>query len=221
MNYDTPSLRQNQSPIVENSVISPQAERTYRILVRLILTNGGALQWAKERVAAYCQLALGTYQDHRRELERAGKIIIGRKRRPGCRFQEFNIIHLPTKTKKIYQVLEIQQGIKDLTTNTNTKAPRVTARVTEPVKSYVRLRWEHHREHNHPPAMRALYERNGALMDENRGLRHHVRCSGGLESPEEREARLEAIRAGDRQRAECEARDRKWEAAYDAKWGIR
>lgn len=37
--------------------------------------------------------------------------------------------------------------------------------------SYHRLKWEHNRFHNHPPAMRELYERNGALMAENRRLR--------------------------------------------------
>lgn len=43
------------------------------------------------------------------------------------------------------------------------------------IKSYARLRWEHNRFLNHPPAMRELYDRNGALMAENRRLRDSKR----------------------------------------------
>lgn len=46
--------------------------------------------------------------------------------------------------------------------------------------SYHRLKWEHNRFRNHPPAMRELYERNGSLMAENRLLRDSKRIRNAM-----------------------------------------
>jgi hypothetical protein len=230
MQDSTPSLRPNQSKTCEKIVVAftivpdsigdhkltAGAERTYRKMKRLIETApGGALDWAVGRIIAYLRLPRGTFQDHRRELERAGLWRIERRRRQGCRMNESNIVRLAAPIKAIVTGgLKNQQQVKNI--NTKTTTPRASAPVTPP-RSYARLRWEHQRAQNHPPAMRALYERNGALMDELR--RRRVRCTVS-EAPEERQARLQAVQESDRIALEYEAMWKKKQDAYFEKLGV-
>lgn len=194
MHDSTPNLRPNQSQscekrqdqftIVPQSIddfgLSAGATRTYRRMKRLIETApGGALDWAVGRITALLGLAESTYHGHRRELEGAGLWKIERRRVRGCRFHETNLLRLgaPIQAEKGGGA-KIRTQVEKI--NTKTTTPRVAAQVTPP-KSYAQLRWEHQRQHNHPPAMRALYERNAAIMAENNGLRHRVRCDGQRE----------------------------------------
>ena len=123
-----------------------------------------------------------TVQRHSYALEALGKVAVGRRKVGPCK-NGANVFSFPELSGFIVEEANItSDGLKERTLNTTTKAPRASA----PSVSHARLRWEHNRAENHPPAMRTLYEQNAALMGENRTLRHRSRFAGHRERLKER-----------------------------------
>lgn len=132
--------------MVEDSIddhdLSNGAKNTYRKLKALIRLLGGVCDWLECRIVAHLGMRTTTYQDHRRALEAAGLIEVIRRRKPGCRFNDANLLRLKGGGSDFRS-----QKLTELKPNTST--PREVPRV----KSYTHLRWEWNRRHkpeHHP-----------------------------------------------------------------------
>jgi hypothetical protein len=157
----------------------PVPEDLHRDLQNLVLQAvWGILFMKRDRATGVCtisnrQLAsiLGkderTVQRYTEALHRSPWLRKHTKRIPGAKRNELNTYTFPHLEKSSGDKNVVEKN-PDL--NTSTTATREVSR--EEIKpSYARMRWEHHRALNHPPAMRRLYEENGALQAENRILR--------------------------------------------------
>jgi hypothetical protein len=152
-------------------------ERTYRKLKRLIRLCGGECDWPKRRIAAHLGMKLGTYDDHRRDLERSGLIVIERRRQKGCRQNDTNILRLSVGGLKIQPQKRTEKIFKPTTpARENPRTESIPP--AEPQPSPTRQQWEARRSQDSEDRhrMRERYDTVGrALLDEKQRAREENR----------------------------------------------
>jgi hypothetical protein len=167
--------------------------------------KGGSVTECYRVFAAKMKVDITTVQRYAYGLEALGHLKIDRVKIGPCR-NGANTFHFPRLEGFIVEEEECRIAVEVLnpqSVSTTTEAQRASA----PPVSYARLRWEHNRAKNHPPAMRKLHEQNAALIGENRTLRHRSRFAGHreeLETPEAQQARLERRQRWEESSRECE-----------------
>ena len=126
-------------------------------------------------LAARLKRDIRTAQQYAYDLQALGVIRIETHKIGPCR-NGSNTFHFPELVGFIaledHGGLTVEKPVQSV--NTETEAPREVSRGV----SYARLRWEHNRSQNHPPALRLLHEQNAALLSENRFLRKRQQSEG-------------------------------------------
>jgi hypothetical protein len=155
--------------------LSGPAVKTYLVILRL--SNGKPARIPLRLIAARREQDMRTMRNHLREMYSAGVLRVVR-----------TVIAKHKNAHNLYILLDIDGSDLHLQKpkNFRQKPVQILKKTKTPLARSVERR-----EHNHPPALRALHEYNGRLMDENRGLRLILksRTEGHPETEAEREAR--------------------------------
>lgn len=135
--------------------LSGPAVKTYLVILRL--SNGKPARIPLRLIAARREQDMRTMRNHLREMYSAGVLRVVR-----------TVIAKHKNAHNLYILLDIDGSDLHLQKpkNFRQKPVQILKKTKAPLSRSVERR-----EHNHPPALRALHEHNGRLMSENRGLR--------------------------------------------------
>lgn len=168
---NTRNLRNHASVTSRLSLTERDTEKT---IVAQIMKGGGVCVQSRRELASKCRqgdgISVDQFDRDTRAILRVGRLHCSKRRGAG-KYNDTNIWTMVT-----YGVgggrINAAEKREDFNTST-TPSPRAEARSVdsppvEPEKttaSYARLRWEHNRAENHPPAMRERFEYIGQVIE--------------------------------------------------------